>query len=130
MASRPLSPHLSIYRFAYTMALSIYHRATGILLSAGLLLLVGWLFALAQGAEAYAAFARVATSWPVRLVLARLLVGFCYHLANGIRHLFWDLGKGMERHQGRCSAPLLLEVTSLASAVRICHVFFSGGSTP
>src|SRR5690606_17178798 len=94
MASRPLSPHLSIYRFAYTMALSIYHRATGILLSVGLFLLVGWLFALAQGAAAHAAFSRFAASWPVRLALVLLLVCFCYHLANGIRHLFWDLGKG------------------------------------
>ena len=130
MASRPLSPHLSIYRFAYTMALSIYHRATGVLLSAGLLLLVAWLFALAQGAEAYAAFARFATSWPVRLALALLLVGFCYHLANGIRHLFWDLGKGMERHQARASARVVLVATALASALLIYLFFFSGGSTP
>lgn len=130
MASRPLSPHLSIYRFAYTMALSIYHRATGILLSVGLFLLVGWLFALAQGAAAHAAFSRFAASWPVRLALVLLLVCFCYHLANGIRHLFWDLGKGMERHQARTSARVVLGVTALTSALLVYLFFFNGGSTP
>lgn len=130
MASRPLSPHLSVYRFAYTMALSIYHRATGLLLSAGLLLLVGWLFALAQGAAAHAAFTRFAASWPVKLVLALLVVCFCYHLANGVRHLLWDLGRGMERHQARASARVVLVVTALASALLLYLFFFSRGGTP
>src|SRR5687767_3331444 len=97
MASRPLSPHVFIYRFAYTMALSILHRATGLLLSAGLLLLIAWLAALAAGPGAYDTFAAFAASWPVRVVLALLLVAFCYHFANGIRHLVWDTGRGLER---------------------------------
>lgn len=130
MASRPLSPHLSVYRFAYTMALSIYHRATGVLLSLGLFLLVGWLFALAQGAEAHAAFSRFASSWPVRVALGLLLVCFCYHLANGVRHLFWDLGKGMERHQARTTARVVLVATALASILLVYLFFFSGGSAP
>jgi len=127
MASRPLSPHLSVYRFAYTMTLSILHRGSGLLLSLGLLLLVGWLAALAQGAEAHAAFQDFAGSWPVKLGLALLLVAFCFHFANGIRHLVWDLGKGLERHQARASARAVVIFTLLASALLLYLVFGRGG---
>ena len=68
MTTRPLSPHLSVYRFAYTMATSIFHRATGLALSAGLLLLVGWLTSLAMGAGSHASFTAFAASWPVKLL--------------------------------------------------------------
>lgn len=129
MTTRPLSPHLSIYRFAYTMATSIFHRATGCLLSAGLLLLVGWLTSLATGAEAYAAFAAFAASWPVKLVLALLLVAACYHFANGIRHLVWDTGRGLERRQARLSARIVVIATVVAAAL-LLYVFFGRGGTP
>ncbi len=129
MPPRPLSPHLFIYRFAYTMALSILHRATGLLLSVGLLLLVGWLLALAGGADSYAAFAAFAGGWPVRVLLALLLAGFCYHLANGIRHLFWDLGWGLERVQARRSARVVVIAAALLAALLI-YVFFFRGATP
>jgi succinate dehydrogenase / fumarate reductase cytochrome b subunit len=127
MASRPLSPHVFIYRFAYTMALSILHRASGLLLAAGLLLLVAWLFALAAGPDAYASFAAFAGSWPVKLALALLLVSFVYHFANGIRHLCWDAGWGLERHQARLSARIVVIVVVLASAALL--FLFSGAST-
>jgi succinate dehydrogenase / fumarate reductase cytochrome b subunit len=126
MASRPLSPHVSIYRFAYTMALSILHRATGVLLSLGLLLLVGWLLALAMGPAQYAAFVAFVASWPVKLALALLLAAFCYHFANGIRHLFWDLGWGMERHQARQSGRAVVILAALAT-VALLYVFFGRG---
>jgi succinate dehydrogenase / fumarate reductase cytochrome b subunit len=126
MASRPLSPHLSIYRFAYTMTLSILHRATGVLLSLGLVLLVAWLFALASGPDAYANFTRCAGSWPVQVLVALLLVSFCYHLANGVRHLVWDMGKGLERHQARASGRAVVIFTVLASAV-VLYLAFIGG---
>ena len=129
MASRPLSPHVFIYRFAYTMALSILHRTTGILLSFGLLLLVGWLLALALGPSAYVQFAAFAASWPVKLALALLLVSFCYHFANGIRHLFWDMGMGLERRQARLSARIVVVAVVLVSAL-LLYVFFAGGAGP
>jgi succinate dehydrogenase / fumarate reductase cytochrome b subunit len=122
MAFRPLSPHLSIYRFAYTMALSILHRATGVVLSLGLLLLVAWLVALAAGPATYARFAAVAASWPMQLVMAGLLVSFCYHFANGIRHLFWDIGWGLERREARRSARIVMVATALAAAT-LLYVF-------
>ena len=95
MAQRPLSPHVFIYRFAYTMATSIFHRATGVVMSCGLLLLAGFLVSLASGPQSYAAFLVFAGSWPVRVLLSLLLLCFCYHFANGIRHLFWDAGIGL-----------------------------------
>jgi len=126
MATRPLSPHLFIYRFAYTMALSVLHRAAGILLSFGLLLLVAWLLALASGEAAYASFSAFAGSWPVKLALALLLVSFCYHFANGIRHLCWDMGWGLERQQARASARLVVVGVILVAAV-LLYLFFGRG---
>ena len=82
MANRPLSPHISVYRFAYTMALSILHRGTGLLLSAGLIVLVVFLASVAKGEEAYAAFHGFASGVAGRLLIAAFLIGFCYHLAK------------------------------------------------
>lgn len=129
MPPRPLSPHLFIYRFAYTMASSIFHRATGLVLSAGLLLLVGWLLALASGPEAHAQFDAFAMSWPIQIVLGGLVVSFCYHFANGIRHLFWDIGRGLERREARRSARLVVIATVLASAA-LLYLFFLARGTP
>jgi succinate dehydrogenase / fumarate reductase cytochrome b subunit len=127
MASRPLSPHLFIYRFAYTMALSIAHRATGVVLSLGLLLLIGWLLALAAGPQAHARFNAFAAAWPIQIVLGGLVVSFCYHFANGIRHLFWDMGFGLERREARRSARIVVIATVLASAALLYFFFFSRG---
>jgi succinate dehydrogenase / fumarate reductase, cytochrome b subunit len=120
MANRPLSPHLFIYRFAYTMALSILHRATGLLLSAGLVVLVVFLASVAQGEASYAGF---------RVFAASLLIAFFYHLANGIRHLFWDLGYGLERAQARRSAAVVVGVTVLSVVLVLWKLFASGASS-
>jgi len=129
MTTRPLSPHLSVYRFAYTMATSIFHRATGLALSAGLLLLAGWLTALAMGPRSHASFVAFAGSWPVEVLLALLLVAFCYHFANGIRHLVWDTGRGLERREARLGARIVVIATVLASALLI-YLFFGRGALP
>ena len=125
MASRPLSPHLSVYRFAYTMALSVLHRATGIAISFGLLLLVGWLLALAAGPQPYEEFSAFAATWPLKVVIGGLLVSFCYHLANGIRHLFWDMGFGLERREARRSGRIVVVATVLLSAA-LLYFFLVG----
>jgi succinate dehydrogenase / fumarate reductase, cytochrome b subunit len=129
MAQRPLSPHVFIYRFAYTMATSIFHRATGCALSGGLLLLVAWLVALASGADAYASFVAFAGCWPVKAVLALLVISFCYHFANGIRHLTWDAGIGMERAQARLSAKLVAAFV-VVSAPLLIYLLLFHGATP
>jgi succinate dehydrogenase / fumarate reductase cytochrome b subunit len=113
MRSRPLSPHLGVYKFMYTMALSIFHRITGVALSAGLLLLAYWLMALAGGEDSYERAYRWMSHWTVQVLLAGWLFAFVYHLCNGIRHLTWDAGYGLEKHEARRSAT----VTVLATLV-------------
>ena len=95
-ASRPLSPHLQIYRPQITSVLSISHRATGLALSLGTLLLVTWLVALARGPEAFASVQGFVGSWFGRLLLLGWTFSLFFHLANGIRHLCWDAGYGFE----------------------------------
>ena len=95
-AQSPLSPHLGIYKPQLTSVLSITHRGTGVLLALGLLLLPYWLLSIAAGPEAYAALVHHCTAWYGKLLLAGLLFSFYYHLCNGIRHLGWDLGRGLD----------------------------------
>ena len=95
-ASRPLSPHLQIYRWQITSVLSILHRFTGLALSVGTLLLVWWLVALATGPDAFTTAQAFMGSWLGRLLLLGWSFSLFFHLANGIRHLFWDAGYGFE----------------------------------
>ena len=94
--NRPLSPHLQVYRPQLTSILSILHRATGVFLSMGTVLLAGWLVALASGEEAYACAEAVMQSWFGMLCLLGWSYALFYHLSNGVRHLIWDAGKGLE----------------------------------
>jgi succinate dehydrogenase / fumarate reductase cytochrome b subunit len=93
---RPLSPFL-IYRWGVTNTLSIIHRITGVFLSLGALVLSCWLIALASGADAYAGIASFYGSAWFKLPFAGWAFCFFYHLANGIRHLIWDAGRGFGR---------------------------------
>lgn|SRR5512138_267398 len=102
-SARPLSPHLQIYRWQYTMALSILHRLTGIALSVGLLLFVYWLLAIAGGRESYERALLVFAHPLTRLALVGFSFAFFYHFLNGIRHLVWDVGYGFERKSARLS---------------------------
>ncbi len=97
-SSRPLSPFMigPYYKPQLTSMLSIIHRITGMALSAGTLLLAGWLVALASGPEAFEAYASHISAWYGQVVLFGFSWAFMYHLCNGIRHLFWDIGKGLE----------------------------------
>lgn len=95
-SQRPLSPHIQIYRWQLPMVLSIIHRATGIVLAIGMLVLVYWLLAAASGAEAYASAQQLLGSWVGRVVLLGFSFALFFHLCNGIRHLFWDAGVGFE----------------------------------
>jgi succinate dehydrogenase / fumarate reductase cytochrome b subunit len=92
---RPLSPFMH-YRWQYTNTTSILHRITGILLSLCFFVLVYWLAAAAGGPERYAAAMQCIGSPLVQVLLAGGLFSFCYHLLNGIRHLFFDAGYGFE----------------------------------
>ena len=93
---RPLSPHLQVYRPQITSVLSILHRITGVIMSVGLVALIYWLVALAGGEAAYATALTVLGSVPGKLFLFGWSLAFFYHLSNGVRHLFWDTGRGFE----------------------------------
>lgn len=94
--NRPLSPHLQVYKPQLTSILSITHRITGIALGVGTLLLTWWLVAASSGPDAFATVQGVVGSWFGYLVLFGFTYCLMYHLCNGIRHLFWDMGKGLE----------------------------------
>jgi succinate dehydrogenase / fumarate reductase cytochrome b subunit len=94
--TRPLSPHLAIYRWQITMTLSILHRATGIALAGGTLLVIAALLALAAGPESYAKVQGLCASPFGIFLLFGWTWSLCFHLCNGIRHLAWDAGWGFE----------------------------------
>ncbi|MDH3700500.1 MAG: succinate dehydrogenase, cytochrome b556 subunit [Alphaproteobacteria bacterium] len=94
--NRPLSPHLQVYRWQWTMMMSITHRATGVALAVGALLLACWLLALASGPQSFQAIHDFLGTWFGRLLLFGWTWSLMYHLANGIRHLVWDTGRALE----------------------------------
>jgi succinate dehydrogenase cytochrome b subunit len=114
---RPLSPHLQVYRPQYTSVLSILHRITGVALFAGTLLLVYWLVAAATGAEAYETARDLIGSFLGRLLLFGWTVALFYHLCNGIRHLFWDIGIGLELRPSFLSGMAVLAATLILTLV-------------
>jgi succinate dehydrogenase / fumarate reductase cytochrome b subunit len=96
---RPLSPHLQIYRVTLTMAMSIAHRATGLALYVGTLLLVWWLVAAASGPTAYANVQAFIGSFIGRLIIFGYTWALMHHLLSGIRHFVWDLGYGFKPNE-------------------------------
>ncbi len=127
MRSRPLSPHLGVFKFIHTMALSILHRISGIAQSVGLLLLTYWLMALATGPDAYARATDLLGSVLGRIALAGFLLAFVYHLCAGIRHLTWDAGYGLEKAEARKSGILVVIATVLIFAALALLAFFAPG---
>ncbi len=93
---RPLSPHLQVYKPQITSMLSITHRATGVFLSLGALFLSCWLVGLATSEPAFNNIQQHVSTWYGKILTAAFVFSIYYHLANGIRHLFWDAGMGLE----------------------------------
>jgi len=118
MSARPLSPHLSVYRFVHTLVLSILHRITGLWLSFGLCALVYWLSSAVLG-RGY-----------VRAVLALWLAAYCYHFVNGLRHLAWDAGFGLERLQVRRTARVVVGVALIGFLLLAYYLFCPRAGVP
>ena len=112
-SDRPLSPHLQVYKPQLTSVLSILHRITGLALALGTFLLVWWLVAAAVGEAAFEIVQNVIKSWFGRIILLGWSFSLFYHLCNGIRHLFWDAGIGLEIEQVNMSGWLVLMGTVL-----------------
>lgn len=125
---RPLSPHLVNYRWQLHMMMSIVHRMTGVLLSLGYLYIVGWLMAIALGPQIYRTFMSISGSWLGQLILFGLSFALIYHLLNGIRHMFWDIGRGFEIHTIRRSGLFVIFLTvALTIAAWVVGYMMAGG---
>ena len=114
---RPLSPHLSIYRWPITMITSILHRATGLALTFGFIVLTIWLFDVAMGKKWYDYFFTFMSSIFGRLFLIGISLAFFYHLSNGIRHLVWDSGRGFKKSTADASAWLVLSLSLILTSL-------------
>ena len=123
---RPLSPHLQVYRPQITSVLSILHRITGVIMSVGIVALIYWLLALAGGDASYATALAVLGSVPGKLLLFGWSLAFFSHLSNGVRHLFWDSGRGFELPQVYRSGWAAVGMASLLTFVFWAAVL-SGG---
>ena len=123
---RPLSPHLQIYRMPMTAVMSIFHRATGVGLLVGAVLLIWWLLAAATGPEAFAV-ADAFLSGPIGgFLMLGCAFALSYHLLNGVRHLFWDAGYGFDLHKVAFSGVLVL-IGSVVLTGAVWFIAQSGG---
>ena len=100
-SDRPLSPHLDVYAWQTSNTLSILHRITGVFLAIGAIALVGWLVSVVVGPEAYARVNGFFAGPIGALLIFGWTFCFFYHLANGVRHLFWDAGYGFDKQLAR-----------------------------
>ncbi|MGH8597376.1 MAG: succinate dehydrogenase, cytochrome b556 subunit [Gammaproteobacteria bacterium] len=126
--SKPLSPHLRIYRPQLTSVLSITHRATGIFLSLGSGLLIYWLASIANGPAAYADAQRLLSSGVGRALLLGWTWAFFYHLCNGVRHLVWDAGYGFDLKTAYRSGYLVVAASViLTGLIWACVIAQAGG---
>ncbi len=121
MATRPLSPHLQIWKWGPHMLVSILHRVTGDGMAlVGLGVLLWWLGALASGPEAYETFLAVATSIPGYIVLVGLSWAFFTHMCSGLRHFVLDIGAGYELQTNK-----LWSMGSIAIGVLLTGAFWA-----
>lgn len=95
--NRPLSPHLQVYKFIPTMAMSIVHRITGAALYFGMILVVAWLVAAASGEEHFNQVNGLFGSLVGQIILFGFTWALLHHLLGGLRHMMWDLGYGFEK---------------------------------
>lgn len=116
MRSRPLSPHLQIYKLPLAPLLSIAHRLTGVFLTLGTVVLAYWLIALASGPGAFAEATTALASWAGKIALIAWSFALFFHLFNGVRHLFWDAGYGFDLKTVDNSGVAVLLATVLATA--------------
>lgn len=120
---RPLSPHLSIYRWQSTSVLSILHRVTGVGLAIGGVVGVWWFLAAASSPEYFAFVDGLITSWLGGLVMIGLAAAMWYHFCNGVRHLVWDAGYGFELDTAQKSGMATLVGAAVLTGITIVAAF-------
>jgi succinate dehydrogenase / fumarate reductase, cytochrome b subunit len=115
---RPLSPHLQVYKLPMTALLSITHRATGAALTYGSYILILWLGFICMGESSFHFIQHFWSTWIGQLLLIGWTFSLFYHLGNGIRHLFWDVGQGYELDTV-CRSGLAVIVFSLIATLML-----------
>ena len=115
---RPLSPHLQVWRWHVTMLTSILHRVTGVGLYGAALLAAAWAVTLAAGPEAYGLYMGLLGSIPGKVLLFLATVALFYHLGNGVRHLVWDAGRGLDVKSANVSSAAVIAF-GLVAAVAV-----------
>jgi len=120
--NRPLSPHLQIYKPQLTSVLSITHRGTGVFLTLGALFLSCWLLSVANGPESYTAVQQYILSWYGQIIIYAWVFSLYFHLYNGIRHLLWDVGLGLDIKSTYISGYIVVAVSILFTLATWCLV--------
>ena len=126
-SERPLSPHLGIYRWEISNSLSILHRMTGVMLSAGSLVLVGWLVSAVVGEDLYICLNVWLNTFLGRLMLFGWTFCFFFHLGNGVRHLFWDVGYGFEKQRARMTGWMVVTFAIATTLIFWVYALGRGG---
>ena len=127
LAARPLSPFVTIFRWPITMATSIVHRATGVGLAGGLIVVVWWLLAASNGPETYGVFTAIVTTPLGQLVLFGFTWSLAFHAVNGIRHLAWDLGYGFALRTANITGIVVFGLSLLLAAGAFALVYTGHG---
>ena len=121
--SRPLSPHMQVYRWQITMVLSIFHRMTGVVISGGLIVFSLWLYGIAFDATVYNFITTLLASTFGKIAILMAVAALFFHLANGVRHLFWDMGKGFANPQITRSGVMVVVFTILMAGLFATLIF-------
>lgn len=123
---RPLSPNWQAWRWHVTMVASILHRLAGIGLYLGLLILAGWALSLKLGPDAFGAYAGALASPVGYVVLFLIVAGWLFHLANGVRHLFWDVGQGFKIRTADATAWIAIAFSALGTVAVVAVLLAKG----
>ncbi len=116
-SQRPMSPHLQVYKLPLTALMSISHRITGVGLAVGTLLVTAFFLAAACGEDHYNVVMGIATSTIGQIVLFLWSAALYFHMCNGIRHLFWDMGKNLEKARAMRTNYYVLAFAFILTAV-------------
>jgi len=114
-ANRPLSPHMTIYRWPVTMMTSITHRITGGGMAVGMIALAWWLVCISNGPEGWQSFHAIWDTPLGLLVLFGLTWSLVYHFLNGVRHLAWDMGYGFDKREAERNSVIIYALSILGA---------------
>ena len=114
-STRPLSPHMTIYRWPVTMMTSITHRITGVGLSLGAVILAWWLVCISNGPEGWQSFHAIWDTPLGLLLLFGLTWSLVYHFLSGVRHLAWDLGYGFDKREAERNSVIIFALSILGA---------------